>query len=382
MKDRIMWFEALLQKMTKQYLPRNKNAARRYIQELLQSFKIKFYPDESIPIDLRLGILDKLFAYFSNEQNKDITLKNFAQTFFGLLIIYTKYIEDENPWLFDFSDMMEQPLVCRTLGALQDEYSIYSASPGKIERQGLNIGTLSTEQLARARTKHLRRIEAEALHNQNFSMTLNYANLSQLFIQFRNKNILSAFSQECLNQHFQDKQMNALIDTVSATVSIGYCQLALPLRIWNLYNKKHLSEDEHHILRTILSLETRLTDLKPVTKTNPSALSHYRAIWSLEKKLLRATLTHYADDIDHPAFMRLASQAIKSAKTVLNDRDWKNKLDDLLLACSRLGKQHQSGQLSRYFAGDLFFPPAPAKLVKPVRALTQTDSYSFLTQSF
>lgn len=380
-----MWFPAILVHMSQRYLPeRDQMQAYCFIVELYRCFSSSFYPTEPVPVELRLGVLDNMYSWLKMTNKEDIDLQSFAQTLFGLLIFYTKYVSDDEIWCSDFIDLTKNATVYKTLAIQREHLRRYFHILEKIDRLGIKTDILTDTQIAELIKRSLvlifRRMERDVMNFCRHSASLDYDNLIHLIKRPWNRSVRQAFSDECMNLVFTCPGMGNLVDSVSPIVRVGYNSMTVPLRIWRQVTERSLSQNEERYLTKIFSLQEQLHNLRMKLKNSVGLFADFCSLRGLEKELLPACIAYFSGQTEHRVFLRSTVQAVRKAASGLHNQSWLSDWNDLILDCAKLNPLCSHTVKSQYACSDLFF--SPTKTSKPVRAADHSESHAFLEQSF
>ena len=86
-----MWYEELLISLTSKVFHHKRKAARYFIEELFLFLDTLYQP---LPIELLLGVNEKMYAKYSLRRNNSVHLAAFTRDLLGLSILYIKITDD------------------------------------------------------------------------------------------------------------------------------------------------------------------------------------------------------------------------------------------------------------------------------------------------
>jgi hypothetical protein len=132
-----MWYKNLLLELTNELPQEDQPAARIFVKWLLNEYKTLFFPRNSIPMEIKLGLIDKMSDYVTREKHRNFCLLEFTTYLSALLIIYTKHTLLEAVNNQSFINLFIEERIYNTLFDSGELLKIYTELVQKFSRCGL-----------------------------------------------------------------------------------------------------------------------------------------------------------------------------------------------------------------------------------------------------
>lgn len=113
-----MWYEELLISLTSKVFHHKRKAARYFIEELFLFLDTLYQP---LPIELLLGVNEKMYAKYSLRRNNSVHLAAFTRDLLGLSILYIKITDDHLIKNSIFTDFINQERMVAALNFGNDK---------------------------------------------------------------------------------------------------------------------------------------------------------------------------------------------------------------------------------------------------------------------
>lgn len=387
-----MWFKHILLEMTARFMPHDHPRAKSFTNNLFTEYKCEFYPKEPLPLELRLGILEKMHHFFIARQYQVISLDCFSQQLFGLLMIYTKSdSEHQDTWSRDFCYLTEHPVIHDSMEFSAIEKYCFDKSMRTLEKLGIPESSLSKEQLTgidnRIQTRSLRWIETKVLKSIDHNITPNLPGLLQVFYFANDIYYLKEFMKECSAEQVIHPPLTELATHITdmlqaKSVYVGFGKTPVSNALWKRYCDHKQTINEQRFMNAILSLQYELVRLRDESCFNPvKYVPLLQALTLLEGRMIQATLSFFARDIDHKVFFQHVRQAAYQAKEIITDEAWLSYIDNLMLGAAKLNSACDSHHKAQYFRSTLLFKAKSAEEAKYKHSVETTDAVTFITQS-
>lgn len=346
-----MWYEQILELLLDKIHVNDQKTGQLFLETLLTRFKENFYQnldDNHIPLEIPLGIIDKMYCFFSHQAPNSVRLDFFAQVMLGLLIIYSKSSDDEAFWNEDFKSVINDVDISLALRS----YPVIS----------------------------LTQVERSVLQRLNYQITIDFAHLITIFTELPDRRLLNDMYLQNLdlignNPVFDDFMTTINNLRIPEMCIVGHCRLAKPDVEMARLAHKHWSVEENIFSLLISELEPKLDHLAQLAKEKVTFRFAYQAGVKLEEQLHHLIFAYISDKNTntYQQFKINCFHTVDKAIALINScsdpviiHDWQTLARLLKKSCNAISNNYASSlYTSKIYANNLFFhnnrhnPPAP-----------------------